>query len=331
MIWRSKLINIYRLNIGPNASKLRRDKWILQSILLTTAGLGVAYTISKSKDNDRPTELQPEYFTPYKITRKVANDSNHFIIELTPITTQKTNIWSQLTNRKIWSVEVKQPEIMVTRNYTPLPLQFVNGDSDDLKVINQNDTENNNNNGKLVLFIKNYDQGEVSKWIANLPLNHTIEIRGPFVEYSIPKQVNNVNFFAAGTAIVGPLQLLLNPYSNYQSNHKLNIFYSCGDIQKELGPIRNILSNYISQNISTTNMNCFEDSKNQNIGKNIKMFTSLIPAPSSSPDNTNVSLVCGPDRYIETIAGKRYDLSQGPVKGLLSKKGWSNKNVYKLS
>lgn len=330
MIWRNKLVNIYRSNIGPKASNSRKYRWILQSVLFTTAGLGVAYTINKSRKNSKPTDLQTDYFTPYQITRRVINDPNHFIIELTPTVAQKTNIWSQLAKGQIWSIEVKQPEIMVARNYTPLPLRFVDGESDDLEVINKNDTENSND-GKLVLFIKNYDQGEVSKWIANLPLNHTIEIRGPFVEYSLSEQVNNVNFFAAGTAIVGPLQLLLNPYSNYSSYPKLNIFYSCGNIQKELGPISNILFNRLGQNTSMINMNLFEDSKNQNIAKNIRKFSSLIPVPSNSPDNSSVSLVCGPDRYIETIAGKRYDLSQGPVKGLLSEKGWSSRNVYKLS
>lgn len=332
MIWRRSIGNIRNLSTLPLARKSRVNKWVIPSVLVVTSSLGIAYTIKWVKSYEKPKELQADYFIPYQITRKVINDANHFIIELTPTASQNVNVWSKLTSRNLWSVEVKQPEIMVVRNYTPLPLQFVNNGSDDLEVIDKETTANiNNNNGKLVLFIKNYDQGEVSKWIAKLPLNHTIEIRGPFVEYIIPKQVENVNFFAAGTAIVSPLQLLLNPYLNGIAKPKLNVFYSCGNMEKELGPINNIVSKYLHPDSTSLHLVTFEDSKNENIAKNMKKFTSIIPIASKYPESKNISLVCGPDRYVETIAGKRYDLSQGPVKGLLSEKGWSSKNVYKLS
>lgn len=71
------------------------------------------------------TELSPTHFTPYKISYRQDIDASHYLLELTPSNPQKTNIWEQIPRNVIWSVEIKQPEIMVVRNYTPVPLSFV--------------------------------------------------------------------------------------------------------------------------------------------------------------------------------------------------------------
>lgn len=331
-----------KLRAFATQAKVKRGRWSKPSFLFislaaTSTIAGISYWLSSCVEEKKPTELQNEYFIPYQITRKIINDPNHFILELTPRTPQKINIWSHLNNRCLWSVEIKQPEIMVARNYTPLPLKFVDNKTDDLTVISHKNEINKENDGKLIIFVKNYDRGEVSKWLAQLPLNHTIEIRGPVVEYKIQNQVNHVNFFAAGTGIVSPLQLLLNPYTNGVQRPKLSLFYSSNDLQNELGPLKNVLYNSLNDPTIKSQgffqLWTFEDSKKQNISdtKNLKNFMKLVPSVSKQADNSKLSLVCGPERYIEIIAGKKYDFSQGPVEGILGQKGWSTENVFKLS
>lgn len=323
-------------------SKFKQGRWfkpslVFLSIAATSAIVSISYLINSNVITKKPTELQNEYFIPYQISRRVVNNPNYFILELTPQTPQKVNIWSQLTNRSLWSVEIKQPEIMVARNYTPLPLKFVNDETDKLTVISSKNEIDNVNDGKLIIFVKSYDTGEVSKWLTQLPLNYTVEIRGPFVEYQIQDQVDHVNFFVAGTGIVSPLQLLLNPYTNGIQGPHVNLFYSSNDLQNELGPLKNVLYNRLNdlavKKHGLFQLWTFEDSKKQNISdiKNLKNFIKVVPPVSKLSDDNTLSLVCGPERYIETIAGKKYDFSQGPVEGILGQKGWSNKNVFKLS
>lgn len=339
LISRFQSLNIRTFSTPPKVQRNARLKPSLLFIVATTTStiLSISYLINSGNKDRKPNELQREYFIPYRITRKIINDSKHFILELTPKTPQKVNIWSRLTTRSLWSIEVKQPEIMIARNYTPLPLKFVNNETNDLTVISSNNEVNDKYDGKLILFIKNYDNGEVSKWLANLPLNHTIEIRGPFIEYTIRNQIDHINFFVAGTGIVSPLQLLLNPYTNSIQRPNLNIFYSSKDLQNELGPLKNVLFNTCNdtkiEDQGYVRLWTFEDSKEQNISedKNLKNFMKLIPSISKISDNNELSLVCGPESYIETIAGKKIDFfSQGPIEGLLAQKGWSNDNVFKL-
>lgn len=308
-------------------SGLTKRPWTLPTILVLSTACIITYNITIKSITEQHNELQTDYFVPYRITRKVYNDKNHFLMELTPLKEQRVNIWSQLTNRNLWSVEVKQPEIMVVRNYTPLPLKFKNSTDVNLEIIS--DDNINNEKGKLLFYIKSYEHGEVSKWLSNLPLEHIIELRGPFIEYNIPQPVNKIHFYSAGTGIVSSIQILLNPFKN--GTPKLNLFYSCNNMKSELGPLKNFLSKYVDNNKNTTDMRIFEDSKNENFSNNLKNFMKLIPTSKTQSLKNEISLVCGPDRYIETIAGKRYDLSQGPISGILSKKGWSEENVYKLS
>ena len=47
---------------------------------------------------------------------------------------------------------------------------------------------------------------------------------------------------------------------------------------------------------------------------------------------SSLSLVCGPDGYIDYVAGNKHAEvnEQGPIKGLLGEKDWDNSNTYKL-
>ncbi|KAH3666596.1 hypothetical protein WICMUC_005580 [Wickerhamomyces mucosus] len=209
-----------------------------------------AYTINYFID-DIPSEyLSLDKFIPFVITNKLDVDQDHYLIELTP----KYNKWKKSDNQiwngnKLWSVEIKQPQIMVVRKYTPLPLE-IHKDQNEIFIRVQN--EDNYREGKLVLYIKKYQQGEVARWISRKPIGEDLELRGPFIEYQIPQTVNNKDyerpifenlpsevrpddlnklkitpdnlaFFAAGTGITPILQSLLskNPYFGFTT-----IYYS---------------------------------------------------------------------------------------------------------
>lgn len=305
---------------------------------------------------DRTSELSPTSFTSYRISYKKDIDPSHFIMELTPLQQQKVNMWSTMRSERLWSVEVKQPEIMVARSYTPLPLQ-VQKQTEQLKLI----PDGQNAGGKFLLYLKQYDNGEVARWLHGLPEGHIVEIRGPFVEYELPIYEGEVSrtrdfffkddvkvedkfkykpidiaMFTAGTGIVSALQMLLTemPFKG-----KMQLCYSCGSIE-ELGPLKPFL--FQLQRHGRIDLHIFESLKQPDATKRLKDILQIIstpthysgPLPFDSADNSFnpvLSLVCGPDRYLTSLAGPRINLAQGPIGGLLQSKGWNNENVYKLS
>lgn len=322
--------------------------------IIGAGALGYYYSKLRSGESH---ELSPNYFIPYKISHKLDIDSSHFILELTPLQKQKVNLWSQMGSEHLWSVEIKQPEIMVVRNYTPLPLQ-IDESRQELKAI----PDGSNGDGKFVLYVKQYGNGEVARWLHRLPLDHTIEVRGPFVEYELPRyegeisrnrdflfddqvsstqekfkyQPFDIAMFTAGTGIVSALQLLL---TESPLRGKMYLRYSCRSID-ELGPLGPFLHRL--QTYGRIDLQVLESSKESNTVKRLKNIWKQIPSPTKYSGPTNyvgsnkiaspvLALVCGPERYIADIAGPRINLAQGPVGGMLKAKGWNEENVYKLS
>lgn len=151
-------------------------------------------TGSQSKDI-----LSTEEFHKYVITHKEEVDEDHYLIEITP----KFKFWQYAYQQdypnksiwngdRIWSVDVKQPDIMVVRSYTPLPMYFLKSEYTRsgerkplLKVIN-NDGEDCDKQGVMCLYIKKYKDGEVSRYVVNKNIGDEIELRGPNIEYKFP-------------------------------------------------------------------------------------------------------------------------------------------------
>lgn len=326
--------------------------WVL--MLGVTATGGISYYMLRQNDS---LELSPTHFTPYKISHKIEIDQDHFLLELSPLKKQKANLWSQMRSEHLWSIEIKQPEIMVARSYTPLPLQ-IDEKKGELEAI----PDGSNGEGRFMLYVKQYSNGEVARWLNKLPLGHTVEVRGPFIEYELPShngelsrsrdflfyeqaplveekfkyQPFDIAMFTAGTGIVSALQLVL---TESPLRGKMKLWYCCGNIN-ELGPLKPFLHQL--QKYGRIDLHLLESSKESNPIKRLQIIWKQIPSPveyagSSKYVGPNkifspvLALICGPERYITDIAGPRSNLVQGPIGGMLKLKGWTEENVYKLS
>ncbi|SCU93047.1 LAMI_0E13036g1_1 [Lachancea mirantina] len=333
-----------------------------QSALKWTIGLGTvavaAATATGFMYHNRTEELSQNKFIKYRVSYNKPIDQDHFFLELSPLKRQKTNIWTDFGANKLWSVEVKQPQIMVARSYTPLPLEHTGNDQ--LRVLSNNDF----GEGKLFFYIKRYSNGEVARWLSGLPVDHIVEIRGPYADYVFPNldeddtvgcdrrflmeegdswscnaqylhRPFDISMFTAGTGIVTALQLALKP-NPFQGN--IMLFHSCGNLL-ELGPLANFLIKL--QLHGKLQLHLFESQKNTDLRSNIQQTLSMIPPPSvydpEAPfENRDqfmpvLSLVCGSSGYISTVAGPMHSLEQGPVEGLLKQREWTDENVYKLN
>lgn len=86
---------------------------------------------------------------------------------------------------------MKQPQLQIGRSYTPLP-----------------PTRQAEFAGELRLLIRREPHGEVSTYLHKLSVSANIELRGPQIEYEIPKDVDEILFLAGGTGIAPALQTL---------------------------------------------------------------------------------------------------------------------------
>lgn len=150
-------------------------------------------------ESDSNSLLDPNHFHKFRITHKHQIDDDHYLIEVMPKSFhwqysfyadyQSNSIWN---GDRIWSVEIKQPQISVVRSYTPLPLYFMksertrSGEEDPLLRVIDNDMNDYEKNGTMTFYIKKYSDGEVSRFICNKNVGDELELRGPHYEYRFP-------------------------------------------------------------------------------------------------------------------------------------------------
>ncbi|KAK4453171.1 Sucrase/ferredoxin-like-domain-containing protein, partial [Podospora aff. communis PSN243] len=146
-------------------------------------------------------KLNGTSFVPFIITHKEQVSSSAFILTAMPkhmegIKTEGTEgffsrrIGAKHRNREIledawkhglWSVEIKQPQIQVSRDYTPLPPASPEAEDEDLVY------------SKLRFLVRKIDGGEVSTYLSGLHVGDTVELRGPHLGFNAARAVLNDN------------------------------------------------------------------------------------------------------------------------------------------
>lgn len=183
------------------SSAWRRHFPIIAAVVgVAWAAYAYKYFLSGEKTGDDHA-LEPDKFTTFKITYKENVGKDLQLIELSPrnyeqyrkIIKSKESMWN---GKNLWSVDVRQPEIQVVRKYTPLPMYFMQGGLNYNENTNEQNEQRppallrslgtNEDEGRMVLLVKKYDDGEVSRWLHKLPVGSLIDIRGPYVGYKFP-------------------------------------------------------------------------------------------------------------------------------------------------
>jgi NAD(P)H-flavin reductase len=171
---------------------IRRPTSGLLIVLGASTGGGFAYRKYISVSELDGHTLNAHNFTPYTLVSKEPVSSSSSIFTLRPKRCSQTSseIVQEIRRRGVWSVEAKQPQLQIARSYTPLPTTGGKQLEDELRIL-----------------IRREEGGEVSNYLHNLPLEATIDLRGPHLEFDVPENITDVLFLAGGTGIAPALQI----------------------------------------------------------------------------------------------------------------------------
>lgn len=202
-------IRLLPMNVGPTVWRLRefekpptkeerrqyKRREFVRECFYLLASIIILYYYYEYKLRRKSRVFDPPKFTPFSIVGKEEVSPTSFIITLRPKPFvenpkfAKKDPYEKEWEKGTWSVEFKQPELQIARSYTPLPPR-------------ENDTI-----GDLRFLIRRETNGEMSRYLAQLPVGGQIELRGPHTELELPKEVTDVVFLAGGTGIAPALQV----------------------------------------------------------------------------------------------------------------------------
>lgn len=163
----------------------------------------------------RGNPMNEDTFVPFVVTSKEQISSTSFVITIRPQSSHyitavqkgRPQIHDIHSNRAVlrkcwehglWSVEIKQPQLQIARNYTPLPPR--KGDEDDEL-----------QTGALRFLVRKYHGGEVSTYLSRLSIGDKVELRGPHLGFDLKKRLGDARrlvFLAGGTGIAPALQAI---------------------------------------------------------------------------------------------------------------------------
>ena len=140
-----------------SSSRLLRPALFLSGV---SAALAASHFLLSHTEDALP--LSPSRFTPTTLVEAVDVSSNSKLFTLSVPPGLLPREPAAFT--PIWSFFVKDSDIQVERPYTPL--------------------EGVDENGRIKLWIKKYEHGEVSRWLHSRKVGDLIEIRGPVPTWS---------------------------------------------------------------------------------------------------------------------------------------------------
>lgn len=324
----------------------RATRWVYRYIWLI--GIGYASSICllpSTEPSSDHTIFNPPRFTLFSIIDKQDVSPTSVILTVRPCkdesddnTDPYTKNWSQGT----WSVEFKQPQLQVARSYTPLP-----------------PTPDMRNTSDLRFLIRRERGGEVSNYLANLPVNATVELRGPHPGVNLPKDAADVVFLAGGTGIAPAMQVVYTLLEKRTDSHKPKIHIVWANrnrvdctggvsssvtrksrqrktsslrVQKvvqELEHMRSMHPDHLTIDYVVDEEGTFIDQKVISVATRKSSLD--ISRTSSTP---NLLFVSGPEGFVNFLAGPKVwedrEEKQGRLGGLLGQTGLVNWRVWKM-
>ncbi|KAI8657740.1 FAD-binding FR-type domain-containing protein [Fusarium keratoplasticum] len=181
----------------PDFSAPKQARVLPPLIFISLIIGGVGYYLATP--HSKPDTLNDISFVPYAITHREAISPTSFVITIIPrkpnpsppyLTPSDTSSqWSH----PLWSVEFKQPEVQISRHYTPLP-----------PLTSEDPTD-----GALRFYIRAVGDGEMSNYLARRQVGQDVFLRGPHIGFELAERLGEhkrLVFLAGGTGVVPGMQ-----------------------------------------------------------------------------------------------------------------------------
>jgi ferredoxin-NADP reductase len=299
---------------------------------------GATYVLYPSEPEE-PTVLHSKRFQPFAIVTKERVSSTSQIYTLQPRHDTTTDPYADIWQRGIWSVEFKQPQLQISRAYTPLP-----------PLPNQPP-------GNLRFLIRKEHKGEVSNYLDRLYVGAFIDVRGPKVEFELEEGVEEVLFVAGGTGIAPALQVAhtLLDRRKHAESPRINILWAnrrredCAGapqlakkawwpwskpapeaLAEAPNKIVEELQDLEERHQGNFHVDYMVDEEGTFVDR--KMISNALQKKSGKPaQGAKLIIISGPDGFVANIAGPK-DISgdQGPLGGMLSRLQLGDWKVVKL-
>lgn len=319
----------------------KRQETILRSLIifleiLFLLSFGVA--IVKSKETPDPFDLPR--FTKFTIVSEETVSSTSKLLTIKPKKPSKEDPYAAYWEKGLWSVEFKQPLLQIARSYTPLP------------------PDENVAKEDLRFLIRKEPNGEMSNYLFGLHANSEVELRGPHVEFDLPKNVEEVVFLAGGTGIAPAMQVVHTLLEARKSNGKrprIRIIWAnrrredCVEdemftdnsgpnkltsegaplIVQQLQKMQQKYPESLHVNYVVDDEGTFIDQRmiSQAMQPSFEARSELVAKES----DTKLLFVSGPEGFINHFAGpKKWGREQGELGGVLGRMGVRDWKVFKL-
>lgn len=346
----------------PPPSARKKSLWIPITVIALAAGGIGTYVRYYQTDS---TVLNPTTFTKYKLVSKTPVSSTCSIFTLRPVTLGRNyEVYEEAWSKGLWSVQFKQPQLQVGRDYTPLPPIY----EDELSI---DDAVTQGDN--LHFLIRREPAGEVSGYLHSLRPGATLEFRGPQMDYQLPNDVQEILFIAGGTGIAPALQAAHTIFRERQlKDARMHIIWAnrrredCVGGKSDLHPAVSeswwsrvfsgltsgkqdtkpgneqqsvtvsLLEELKRQSRGRVSVDYYVDEENTLINKEaILGFTEKREiSQSDGRAKRRLILISGPDGFISFLAGPKLWRNgieeQGPLQGLLKQLDLKDWAVWKL-
>lgn len=92
----------------------------------------------------------------------------------------------------LWCVEIKQPQLQVARDYTPLPPPVGMGMGQEQGQEQGQELLEDMERGRLRFLIRKMDGGEVSSYLSKLKVGDRVELRGPHLGFDVAERLGGL-------------------------------------------------------------------------------------------------------------------------------------------
>lgn len=279
--------------MAPVSGKTSRRLWRLRLLgAFLTSALALGYVSQMDRLRDLPALSETEYL-PWRVVNieRVSPTTSIFTLQ-----TDSTQPLAELP--LITSISVKEPNANIQRPYTVLSSH---GDS-------------------MQILVKRYDNGDLSRFIHSRAPAGILQVKQVLTE-PLP-QAKRYVFIVGGTGIA-PVYQCLQKFDAMKGDEKPDVEVLYASRSQDEVYLRAQLDAFQTGSDGRVKVQYFVDDQGTQIStKNLKKYTSATTA-------NQVILVCGPDGFVEYVAGEKPEVGQGAVGGLLAKAGITQ-NVLKL-